>query len=48
MDCNTSDVLDIKVTMQKKLITSIKIFIAADNKYHDTDMMWDKILARLV
>ena len=48
MDRNTSDVLDIKVTMQKKLITSIKILIAVDNKYHNTDLMWYKILARLV
>ena len=47
MDRNTSDVLDIKVSMQKKVITSIKIFIAVDNKYHNTDLMWHRKLARV-
>ena len=48
MDRNTSDVLDIKVTMQKKIITSLKNLITVDNKYHNTDLMWYKFLARLV
>ena len=48
MGRNPIDVLDIKGTMQKKIITFLKILIAVNNKYHNTELMWYKILARLV
>ena len=48
MGRNPIDVLDIKGTMQKKIITFLKILIAVNNKYHNTELMWYNILARLV